>query len=162
MPPEANSPGAVIPSGISQIPAPGQASPTAPLTPGNSVGATPDVPGVDAPMTPEHKAELAELLSKIKQEYMKWKSMSFGVQNQANEFRREQLKTVFQMLQAKGVDLNDQNSVSEFLARVKQTAPQHFDAITRALDYLLGTDYENEQQQQESPSTPPLPESPSF
>jgi hypothetical protein len=112
-------------------------------------------------MTPEHKAELAELLSKVKQEYMKWKSMSFGVQNQANEFRREQLKKVFQMLQAKGVDLNDQKSVSEFLARVKQTAPQHFDAITRALDYLLGTDYENEQQQQESPTTPPLPESPS-
>ena len=132
---------------------PNQAAPVIPGMPplptgGNSIGATPNVPGVDVPMTPEHKAELAELLTKIKSEYMKWKSMSFGVQNQANEVRRDQLRKVFQMLQVKGVDLNDQKSVAGYLAQIKQTAPQHFDAITRALDYLLGTDYENQQQDQ--------------
>ena len=115
-------------------------------TQGNSVGATPTVPGVSEPMTPEHKAELLDLLSKIKQEYMKWRSMSFGIQNQANEFRKDQLKTVFQMLQSKGVNLNDQKSVAEFLNNLKKNAPQHFEAITRALDYLLGSDYETQQQ----------------
>jgi len=126
-------------------------------TGGNSVGATPGVQGVPTPMTPEHKAELAMLLTKVKQEYMKWKSMSFGVQNQANEVRRGHLRKVFQMLQASGVDLNDQASVSRYLAQIKQRAPQHFDAITRALDYLLGTNYENQQDQQQSQPDVNLP-----
>lgn len=142
-------PGVVSGAGMSPMPMPAAPTP-------NSIGATPGVQGVSAPMTPEHKAELQELLSKVKQEYMKWQSMKFGIQNTANENRRDQLKRVFQILQAKGVDLNNPKSVSEFLAKLKQTAPQHFDAITKALDYLLGSDYENQQTPDESQQ--PLPD----
>lgn len=112
--------------------------------------------GENAPMTPEHKQELLDLLSKVKGEYSKWRSMRFGVQNQSNEFRRAQLKEVFQILQAKGVDLNDPKSVSEFLARLKETAPQHFTAITKALDYLLGSNYETQQQVEDPLNVPPV------
>lgn len=112
--------------------------------------------GENAPMTEEHRAELKELLAKVKQEYSKWRSMRFGVQNQANEFRKDQLKQVFQILQAKGVNLNDPKSVSEFLTQLKKTAPQHFDAITKALDYLLGADYETQQQLQDPLNVPPV------
>ena len=123
-----------------------QVVPASPVS--NSIGATPNIEGVSVPMTPEHKAELQQLLSKVKQEYSKWRSMRFGVQNTSNEMRKEQLKQVFQILQAKGVNLNDQKSVAAFLVNLKQTAPQHFDAITKALDYLLGTDYETQQADQ--------------
>ena len=122
----------------------------------------PGMPGADtAPMTPEHKQELIELLSKVKQEYSKWRSMRFGVQNQSNEFRKAQLKEVFQILQGKGVNLNDPKSVSAFLNELKKTAPQHYEAITKALDYLLGTDYETQQQEQDplnvAPISPEIP-----
>lgn len=109
-----------------------------------------------APMTPEHRAELLELLAKVKQEYSKWKSMSFGMKNTANEAKRDQLRAVFQMLQAKGVDLNDRESVARFLSQLKETNPQHFEAITRALDYLLGSDYEKQEPPQEAPEQPPV------
>lgn len=152
-PPGATGPGAGGPpmppampgAGGPPMPPVGGPTPPMPMPPApNSIGATPPVPGVSAPMTPEHKAELNQLLGVLKNEYMKWKSMSFGIQNQANEARRDQLKKVFQMLQAKGVNLNDQKSVAAFLAQLKQNAPQHFDAITRALDYLLGSNNETQ------------------
>lgn len=138
------------------LPSPQQGLPEVPLSPEQGIQAAPV--NMNAPMTPEHKAELQAFLSKVKQEYSKWQSMKFGTQNTANEQRKDQLKTVFQILQARGVDLNDPKSVAEFLAQLKQTAPQHFDAITKALDYLLGTDYETEQQTQESPEiqVPPV------
>ncbi len=113
-------------------------------------GMTPE----NSPMTPEHKQELVQLLSKVKQEYSKWRTMRFGVQNQSNEFRKAQLKEVFQILQARGVDLNDPKSVAAFLEQLKKTAPQHFDAITKALDYLLGSNYETQQQEQDPLNVP--------
>jgi len=132
--------------------------PTPATIPSPSMGpSAPGMTGENAPMTPEHKAELTQLLSKVKEEYSKWRSMRFGTQNQSNEFRRSKLKEVFQILQAKGVDLNDPKSVSAFLAELKKTAPQHFAAITKALDYLLGANYETQQQLADPLSVPPAP-----
>lgn len=156
MPPLGQQPAGMPPmppmaGGMPPMPSPAPSAPTAPAV---------EQTGDNAPMSPEHRAQLDQLIAGTKQGYSKWQSMKFGMQNKSNEFRKSQLREIFQELQAKGVDLNDQASVSAFLAKLKRTDPQNFEAVTRAIDYLLGTDYETQQNTGEptgADQAPPLP-----
>jgi len=108
---------------------------------------TNDIPeGMDPsslPMTPEHRAEIEQLMLKVKEGLGKWNSTRFAVDNSIESSRNDQVRQVFHMLMQTGVDLKDPASVSEFLQQLKTEAPDKYEIVAKALDELLGTNYEN-------------------
>lgn len=140
-------------------PQPQGGMPTPPPTgdPSATGGTSPTQAG-SVPMTPQHRQELLQMLASVKQGYGRWQTMKFGLQNKADAARQDELKKVFSLLQSKGVDLRDPKSVANYLQQLRQRDPKSAAAFEKALDYLLGKDYESNQTTDDTAGGSPLPE----
>jgi hypothetical protein len=88
--------------------------------------------------TPEQKQQLLALIALIRQKMEGLKSINFATQGKMDAYRRQILLQVFEKLQLAGVDLNDPQSVSVFIEKLRQQNPVMAEQFEQAMDALLG------------------------
>lgn len=91
-----------------------------------------------APITDEQRQVLADMVSDLTNKLNDLKSLRFASSNKTDIIRRALLKRVFEKLQAAGVDLNDQTSVSDFLGKLRAESPEMAQMFESAMNALLG------------------------
>jgi len=108
--------------------------------------------GGDVPISPQERAELERMIMEVDNAVGKVRSTKdTGQMAVNNEMMQQQ---IFELLQMAGVDLNDPNSVNQFLETIKQTNPDLGEVVEMVLeDVFKDIPYEN----QESPSVPAVP-----
>ena len=102
------------------------------------MGAAPDPSS--QPMTPEQRQELLDMIEKIKAKMGEANAALFAGGNKTNETRSKLLQMIFEMLQTAGVDLNDQQSVNDFIQKLQALNPQLAAWFEASFDALLGTE----------------------
>lgn len=95
-------------------------------------------PSVEAPITPEQRQELLNLIAQIKQKLASFQALKFASKNKTDQFRVELLNQVFEKLQLAGVDLTDQASVAAFMQNLKDNNPELAQMFEEAMEALLG------------------------
>ncbi len=121
---------------------PGPAQPNIPspvpgaVSGGMPIGQQPQsLPGELA--SPEEREQLMRLLEATKEKMDEVEFLKFDSTTKKEEARMNALRSVFVMMQEAGVDLTDPNSVSSFIAQVKQSNPQMGADFEQALTELL-------------------------
>ena len=112
------------------------AMPTDPTADPNAVVVDPST----QPMTPEQRQELLAMVEKIKAKMGEFKASMFAGGHKAEATRSALLQKVFEMLQLAGVDLNDPQSVSQFIEKLKTVNPQLATWFETSMDALLGAE----------------------
>lgn len=133
---------------------------------GLPVGGGPDAGGPPAMATPEQIQELKQILAAIQGKISEVNTSRFAQKNAGDVGRKEALREMFMLLQQAGVDLTNPQSVSEFLAAMRQKNPELAQTFEDILNQLLGGEGElpptneinNEAIPQNVPG--PLPEGP--
>ena len=95
------------------------------------------VPGQQM-VTSEEKQVLLALIQKIKDSLSNLGAQDFAGKDKADMNRRALLHQVFNKLQLVGVDLTDRQSVSDFIANLRQQSPELADQFEKAMSVLLG------------------------
>lgn len=88
--------------------------------------------------TPEQKQQLMDLIEATRGKVGDLNTALFQSENAADAARRGALKEVFTLLEAAGVDLNDPESVSNFLNNMKMEDPELAAQLEEAISGLLG------------------------
>ena len=96
------------------------------------------MPEGSQPVTEEQKQVLVDMISEIRSRMDDLKALQFASDNKTDTLRRSLLKQVFEKLQMAGVDLTDRSSVADFLANLRQEAPELADMFEKSMDVLLG------------------------
>lgn len=91
-----------------------------------------------APITEEQKQALIDTVKDIQGKLNDLKSLHFASDNKVDIIRRTLLKKVFEKLQAAGIDLNDRQSVADFLDKLRAETPEMAQMFESAMDVLLG------------------------
>ena len=98
--------------------------------------------GAQAPMgqliTDEQKQELLSIIQDIRQKIGSLSTLKFASGNKTEKIRSDLLRQVFEKLQLAGVDLTDQQSVSDFLAKLQQDNPELAQQFEKSMNALLG------------------------
>jgi len=90
------------------------------------------------PITDEQYQNLTDLLESVREETAKLESGAFATANAAESAMRDAVKALFDELSAAGVDLNSQESVAAFLAKLEQSNPDLYQLFQEAVAQLLG------------------------
>ena len=91
----------------------------------------------DSMATPEQKQQLISLIQEIRKQLGQFHAVQFVNTNKAEQKRNDLLKEVFSELQAAGVDLQDPQSVSDFIAKLRAQSPDLADLFEQAMNQLL-------------------------
>lgn len=86
----------------------------------------------------EMKAHLKELMDKVQEAYSGFN----GQKTESNAVLKEQenamLREIFDLLESYGVDASNVEEVNAFMEKIKQTDPELFQQIEKALSSMLG------------------------
>lgn len=142
--------------------------PGAPLqSQGMNPGAQPEAPGQEF-ISPEERQQLQELLDATKEKMGELQTAKFASGNAREAAKLDALKEVFQMMREAGVDLSSQESVADFIDRMKAANPTMAADFEAALDALIGVEPEpaptqgmpvtdpNKPPQSAGPAVPPM------
>lgn len=122
--------------------------------------ANPGIPGDGSGMaTPEQIAELHQLLDIIEQKHQELGTDRIINKNEMDASTQETLGEIFQILQDAGVDLNDQNSINEFLTSLEKSNPDMYEIFAEILDSLLDPETPDEKQELDLSEVPSEEES---
>lgn len=77
------------------------------------------------------------------QEQDKIKALLFAAKNKTEIIRQKILTEVFEELQSFGVDLADQQSVNDFIIKLKESSPELAQNFENAMNSLLGGEDQN-------------------
>ena len=89
-------------------------------------------------ITEEEKQKLLAIIKQIREKLGSLNATQFASNNKTEQIRRDLLKKVFEKLQVAGVDLTDNQSVSDFLLKLKEDNPELAGMFEQAMDVLLG------------------------
>lgn len=95
-------------------------------------------PGAGQPITEQQKQELMKMIAAVQERLSKLNASRFAGSGKIDEVKQKLLQEVFQKLQMAGVDLTDQQSVAEFIERLRQRSPELAQMFEEAMDLLLG------------------------
>ena len=87
--------------------------------------------------TPEQRAELEQLMADTQSKMGELQTAKFRSANESEAARIETLKEIFIMMRDAGVDLNEPQSVAEFLAKLKTISPTIGEQFEETLSTLL-------------------------
>lgn len=93
-----------------------------------------------APIGPDKKAELSQLLSNVKNENAKTVSGQLISRNEISLMKKELIKDMFKILQQAGVDPGNPESVKAFLDQLEQSDPDLAEMFQVAFSGLTGLD----------------------
>lgn len=110
---------------------PGQEVPQMPQQ--EAVGGAPEV-------TQDQRQALLALIQQIREKLGSFNAVSFAAGNKTEEMRRDLLKQIFEKLQMAGIDLTDRESVSSFIASLRESHPELAEMFEEAIGALLGGD----------------------
>lgn len=86
----------------------------------------------------EMQAAINDLMEKIEDKIRILDTKKI-VRNNKDEYSRiEALKEVLVSMESAGVDLNDQNSINDFMSRLEEESPDIYTMFTEAMENLLG------------------------
>lgn len=126
-----------------EVPTPGMPpTPFGGSDPGAGTGA-PDLgaTGQSSPLaSPDQKQQLLDLIGQIRAQLGQFHAIQFAGTNKAQQQRMDLLKEIFAELQSAGVDLQDPQSVSAFIAKLRAQSPDMADLFEQAMGQLLGGD----------------------
>ena len=94
----------------------------------------------DQPITPEQKQEMLDLITKIEEQLSHTKAIQFASKAKMESYRNGLLQQVFDGMHAAGIDLNDRQSVSDFINKLREENPDLADMFEKSMDVLLGGD----------------------
>lgn len=106
--------------------------------------------GAEQPITEQQKQELMKMLSAVQEKLSKLNANRFAGSGKLDEAKQKLLQEIFQKLQMAGVDLTDQQSVADFIERLRQRSPELAQLFEEAMNMLLG------QGGQEVPQSPTI------
>jgi len=86
----------------------------------------------------KQRESLTELISKVKNQLSTIDANRFAGKQMTELSRKRILAEVFQQIQAAGVDLSDQSSVSKFLSEMKEKTPELATMFEESISFLLG------------------------
>jgi len=92
----------------------------------------------EQPISDGQKQELLGIVDQLQKQMSKIGATRFASKNESEIKRIEILKKVLQKLQMAGVDLSDQNSVSSFIMKLKQSNPEMAARFESSIATLLG------------------------
>lgn len=95
-------------------------------------------PGAGQPITEQQKQELMKMIAAVQERLSKLNASRFAGSGKIDEVKQKLLQEVFQKLQMAGVDLTDQQSVAEFIERLRQRSPELAQMFEEAMNLLLG------------------------
>jgi hypothetical protein len=90
------------------------------------------------PVSEEQRQELLDMINQIQTKLGSFNAIQFASKNSIEKIRRDLLKQVFQKLQLSGVDLTDQQSVADFIGKIKSRSPELATMFENAMGVLLG------------------------
>jgi hypothetical protein len=90
------------------------------------------------PVTDQEKQALIDIIAKIKAKLGDLTAYSFAAGNKSDRTRRDLLRQVFEKMQLAGVDLTDQQSVADFITRLRESNPELADMFEKSMEVLLG------------------------
>jgi hypothetical protein len=88
-------------------------------------------------VTPEQRQQLMDLIEATKGKVSELNTALFSSQNASEQARSEALREVFAILQQAGVDLQDPQSVADFLAKIREVNPEVAQMLEESLEALL-------------------------
>lgn len=88
----------------------------------------------------EMRNNLSELMNGVQSKYSELNSEVFSNKNAADSTRQETIREALEMLQAAGVDLNDPESINQFMQRLNEMNPDLFMLFEDALNKILAGD----------------------
>lgn len=121
-----------------QMPIPPQTPPGPPMSFGmpGAMGEATDPS--QQPVTQEERQVLLDLIQKIRDNLSNLKARDFAANGKLETIRRNLLHQVFDKMQMAGIDLNDRQSVSDFIENLRQQDPTLADQFEKAMEALLG------------------------
>lgn len=107
-------------------------------------------PDGQQPISRDQYLELLQLFDKVKQSSGNLNSMQFMAKNRSEQSKRDALKKVFDEMAASGVDLNNPESVSEFMKKLQDKNPDLYQLFEEVMGQLLADNETNNEDQRES------------
>ena len=104
----------------------------------NVIAEQPQMQNGPQPITEEEKQKLLAIIKQIREKLGSLNATQFASNNKTEQIRQDLLKKVFEKLQVAGVDLTDNQSVSDFLLKLKEDNPELAGMFEQAMDVLLG------------------------
>lgn len=98
-------------------------------------------------VTPQQKDELLSVISTIRGKLKELETFGVMSDNKIEAMRIECLHEVLGLLQKDGVNLNDPNSVNQYIAKLKARNPEVAQQFEASMSELLGNDQEEPTQQ---------------
>lgn len=89
-------------------------------------------------VSPEEREQLVQLLEATREKMAGLQTAEFAGANSRDAAKLDVLRELFSMMQSAGVDLTSQESVAQFLEKIKSSNPNMADDFEAALDELLG------------------------
>lgn len=109
------------------------------MDPENITQPAPSESTVGEPMaTPEQKKQLLDLIDASQAKLSELNAIRLSGKNTSERTRLDALKGVFVLLQQAGVDLNDPQSVSAFIEKIREMNPELATQFEESLNALLG------------------------
>lgn len=129
-------PGGPVPAMPEQPPIdPNQIQPTDPT---QVLPTDPTAPTDGAVVSEEQRKVLLDMISSIREKLGSFSAAKFAGDSKVEKMRSALLQQVFEKLQLAGVDLTNQESVSAFLEKLRQTSPELAANFEKAMEVLLG------------------------
>lgn len=103
-------------------------------------GANPMMPlgGAEEPVSEEQEQILASAIEQLKQKLGNFNAVQFASGSKTERMRSDLLRQVFEKLQLAGVDLTSRESVSAFIARLRERSPELAQLFEESMNALLG------------------------
>jgi hypothetical protein len=93
-------------------------------------------------MSPEQRQELLGLIDQIRGSLQDFSARHLATKDNINKDRLEMLRKVFEILELSGADLGSQESVSDFIEKLKAKNPELAQWFEQSMEVLLGQDVE--------------------
>jgi hypothetical protein len=90
------------------------------------------------PISDQQKQELMKMISAVQDKLSKLNANRFAGSGKLDEAKQKLLQEIFQKLQMAGVDLTDQQSVADFIERLRQRSPELAQMFEEVMGILLG------------------------
>jgi len=94
--------------------------------------------GVPSTSPDQQKQVLLDLIKQIRGKLSSLKALGFATDNKTENMRRELLRKVFERMQMAGIDLNDRQSVADFIERMRSINPELAQIFEEAMNIMLG------------------------
>lgn len=88
----------------------------------------------------EMKSNLKGMMDKLTGKYQEFSTQKFTTDKQIKEQNSEILRQLFDLLESKGIDPSDPERVKQFLDSIKESNPEAYQQIEKALQMILGSE----------------------